>query len=265
MSVYATGLTGTIGSFLPDSVKPINIDLSSNADEFAKLKFKKSDIIIHLGAVVGNRLVEENYDYAYKVNVRGTRLLAEVALTQEIAKFFYISSSHVYKSKTTNLLEYDDLEASTPYAMNKLDAERQLENIFRQQRSKLVILRVFSILDWGMPSFTLGGALEQALQDKEVLISNGDDIRDFLTPKLVAKILYNLTFIKDLPQVINICSGIGTSVALVAEIMLKNMNNFSNVIISPGVSEKPIIIGNNKILRKLLPEISLSFNPTFLS
>ena len=149
--------------------------------------------------------------------------------------------------------------------MNKLDAERQLENIFRQQRSKLVILRVFSILDWGMPSFTLGGALEQALQDKEVLISNGDDIRDFLTPKLVAKILYNLTFIKDLPQVINICSGIGTSVALVAEIMLKNMDNFSNVIISPGVSEKPIIIGNNKILRKLLPEISLSFNPTFLS
>ena len=41
MSVYATGLTGTIGSFLPGSIKSINIDLASNSQEFEKLKFEK--------------------------------------------------------------------------------------------------------------------------------------------------------------------------------------------------------------------------------
>lgn len=262
MSVYATGLTGTIGSFLPGSIKPINIDLASNSQEFEKLKFEEEDSIIHLGAVVGNKMVDNNPNYAFKVNVTGTQLLAQVALSQKVSRFLYISSSHVYKSQFGKIGELDVLEPTTDYGKSKLEAENMLEEIFSEQRHKLCILRVFSLLDWNMPAFTLGGSIQKAFKGEKVNLVNGDDIRDFLTPKKVAEILLKLSTLQELPKIINICSGDGITVANAARAMAKTSSKNIKLEIIEGFSKIPQLVGDNSLLLETLPGIQTTWRPS---
>ena len=262
MAVYATGLTGTIGSFLPGSVKPINIDLSSNGDAFEKLKFKEDDSIIHLGAVVGNEKVRDNPNYAFDVNVRGTQLLAQIALRQNVSKFLYISSSHVYKSNFGRINEFGTLEPTTAYGKSKLEAEKILEQIFLEKRYKLCILRVFSLLDWNMPAFTLGGSIQKAFHGEKITLVNGDDVRDFLTPKAVAEILFKLSEVQGLPKIINLCSGVGTSVATATGEMTKAFSKEIKLEVIQGFSSIPRLVGDNSLLLKTLPNIETIWKPS---
>ena len=262
MSVYATGLTGTIGSFLPRSIKSINIDLASNSQEFEKLKFEKEDSIIHLGAVVGNKMVDNDPDYAFNVNVRGTQLLAQVALSQNVSKFLYISSSHVYKSQFGKISEHGVLEPTTTYGKSKLEAENALENIFLEERTRLCILRVFSLLDWNMPAFTLGGSIQKAFQGEKITLVNGDDIRDFLTPRKVAEILFKLSTLQELPKIVNICSGDGITVANAARAMAKTSSKEIELEVIEGFSKIPRLVGDNSLLLETLPGIQTIWGPS---
>lgn len=262
MSVHATGLTGTIGRFLPASVKPINVDLAGDSEEFEKLKFEEEDSIIHLGAIVGNKKVADDPNYAFSVNVRGTQLLAEVALRQNVSKFLYVSSSHVYKSQFSRINELGVLEPTTEYGKSKLNAENELENIFSEQRSKLCILRVFSLLDWNMPGYTLGGSIQKAFHGEKIKLVNGDDVRDFLTPKTVAEILFKLSAVQGLPKIINLCSGVGTSVATATGEMTKAFSKEIKLEVIQGVSNIPRLVGDNSLLLKTLPNIETIWKPS---
>ena len=252
--IYATGISGTIGKYLDKNVKGIDIDLSSSASEFEKLKLSERSTIIHLGAIVGESLVQEDKSYASKVNVQGTRNLGEVASKSGCNKFIYVSTSHVYSVKNSPITESDLLEPKTFYAETKLDAEKAIIDTLSQSDVELTILRVFSILDWGMPPFTLGGAVERIINGEEISIANGDDERDFLTPQSIASIILKLVAIKSLPPFMNLCSSKATTVSEAAFQMFKSAQSDHSSRIVPGHSELPRIVGDNSLLKSLLPD-----------
>ena len=252
--IYATGISGTIGKYLDKNVKGIDIDLSSSASEFEKLKLSEGSTIIHLGAIVGESLVQEDKSYASKVNVQGTRNLGEVASKSGCNKFIYVSTSHVYSVKNSPITESDLLEPKTFYAETKLDAEKAIIDTLSQSDVELTILRVFSILDWGMPPFTLGGAVERIINGEEISIANGDDERDFLTPQTIASIILKLVAIKSLPPLMNLCSSKATTVSEAASQMFKSAQSDHSSRIVPGHSELPRIVGDNSFLKSLLPD-----------
>ena len=264
MATFATGSTGTIGKFFPDSVIPMRINLTSAIEEFEQLPLENNDVVIHAAAVVGPRVVDKDPFAAREVNIEGTRKLGLATLSKGISKFVYISTSHVYRFGPEYLLENDEVAPVNEYANQKYEGEKILEAIFSQALERLCILRVFSILDWGMPEYSLGGAVEKlAAKDSNFILRNAGDVRDFLTPKQVAEVIYEISGAEAASGVINLCSSKPTSVSGAVRYLfaLENIEIRENSL-SGGNSLVPRIVGNNSKLKSLVPKLELEWKPS---
>jgi len=261
MATFATGSSGTIGKYFPDSVFPMGIYLTSGIKEFEQLPFENNDVVIHAAATVGPSVVDKDPRAARAVNIEGTRKLGLAALGRGISKFVYVSSSHVYKFGPEYLTENDEVAPVNEYANQKYDDEIILQNIFSQALKRLRILRVFSILDWGMPEYSLGGAVEKlAANGSNFSLQNTDDVRDFLTPKQVAKAISGT---EEASGVINLCSSKPTSVAeAVKYLFILGSIEIKENLLAGDNSLVPRIVGNNSKLKLLLPKLDLEWKPS---
>ena len=91
-----TGSSGVLGSELVKKYeKKINF-IKYNGDITKKKILKKwfdrnnFDIFIHLAAIVPSRLVDKNYKFAKKINVVGTKNIAELALVKKKLSWFFL-------------------------------------------------------------------------------------------------------------------------------------------------------------------------------
>jgi len=263
MALYATGSTGTIGRHFPIRVKPIEQRLESDLGSFLKLNFQSSDIVIHAGARVGPTKVANSLEDSYKINVVGSRNLALAALQNDIAKFVYISTCHVYKFGKEFLSENDPINPINSYAEQKYLGEQEVLKVFHHYPEKVCIIRVFSLLGWEMPSESLGGAISRILQrEPNFQLINGDDMRDFLTPKQVAHAIAAVSENPLAAGIVNLCSGVGLRVSEAARSLMTldrrfDMSMLENI--KSGVSENPRIVGNNAKVTSLVPAVNLKW------
>lgn len=264
MTILATGSSGTVGRFFPASVVPMEIDLTSEIEEFNQIKLGKSDILIHAAAVVGPSVVDKDPQAARAVNIEGTRKLGLTALKSDIAKFVYVSSSHVYKFGPDFLTEGDEVSPVNEYARQKYEGETVLQEIFSKTPEKLCILRVFSILDWGMPEFSLGGAIEKlAKRTPDFVVQNTDDVRDFLTPRQAAEVIYDISRVSEASGILNLCTSNPISVAQAIRHLFELENiGFDEKAIAGGNSKVPRIAGSNAKLVALAPNLDLEWKPS---
>jgi nucleoside-diphosphate-sugar epimerase len=263
MTTFATGSSGTIGRFFPDPVIPLSLNLTSPVEDFDCIPLQKDDVLIHAAAVVGPSNVDKDPLIARDVNIEGTRKLGITALRKGVSKFVYISTSHVYRFGPFSLTEHDDIAPINEYAAQKYAGEIALKSIFSEHAGKLCIVRVFSLLDWGMPKYSLGGAVEKlATSGSTFKLNNTSDVRDFLTPKQVAEAIYEISSSKKASGVINLCSGKAISVGEgVRQLLdLENIEVSEEKFIS-GNSTIPRIVGDNSRLKSLLPNLALDWKP----
>lgn len=263
MSTFATGSRGTIGRFFPNLVIPIGTNLQSPIEDFEHIPLAHNDVLIHAAAVVGPSNVDKDPMAARAVNVDGTQKLGLTALRKGVSKFVYISTSHVYEFGKSRLTENDHVAPLNEYAAQKYEGEMILKSIFSQNLEKLCIVRVFSLLDWGMPQYSLGGALEKlALSGSNFKLHNTADIRDFLTPKQVAEAIFQISSAKNSFGVINLCSGKATSVGEAVKHILDLENiKVNKEALIVGNSTVPRIVGDNSKLKSLMPKLSLDWAP----
>jgi nucleoside-diphosphate-sugar epimerase len=259
--VVATGHTGTIGKHLKNSILKPNWNLLiPNTVKFNFTKNKNFDFI-HLAGIVGESNVNENIALSRKINVEAARDLGKKFLETSTGRFIYISSSHVYGNTNVTMAEEQECNPVSKYAEQKLQAEKELIAIFKNDASRLLILRVFSILDWGMPPGTLGNTIEKIIDGGTQVVQNAEDIRDFLTPKTVASVITSISENYNCHGIINICSGMGISVRQATE----KFFNLSGKIASPSIFIKghsiaPTIVGcNMKLLALNDSEFKLSW------
>ena len=108
--LIANGAQGTIGKHLPKDTLSLGGDLatSEQLENFKSLKLEGS-AFIHLAGVVGGPLVEKDVAYSERVNVEAVGEMGKTALACGLAKFVYVSSSHVYKSSSDSLTEESEL------------------------------------------------------------------------------------------------------------------------------------------------------------
>jgi dTDP-4-dehydrorhamnose reductase len=149
------------------------------------------------------------------------------------------------------------------YAEQKLRAETELKNLFATIPNRLSVIRVFSVLDWETSEETLGGGIRKlAERDAQYVLNFTDDIRDFLTPRKIADVLYRIVINGRCPQVLNLCSGKGTTVGYAARKMLSESNfDIPEERIRGGFSSNPIVVGDNTELMNILPKLDLSWKP----
>ena len=264
-NIYATGVSGTIGKHLKNQVFAINCDLRNS--ELTNIpNIKAGACILHSAAIVGPISVSKDLATSYKVNVKASKMLAEFAKSKEVSRFIYVSTSHVYARSNSLLTESSPTGPNNVYSEQKLEAEEEITSVFRDYPEKLCIVRVFSVLDWDVADFTLGGGIKKLTSnDLSFILNYGDDIRDFLTPHLIANTLISIANEVRLTGIVNLATGVGLKVREAAKTMLEGSGYKLpvNRIIS-GNSDYPYVVGDNSKLTTVLPDLNLKWNPSRL-
>jgi nucleoside-diphosphate-sugar epimerase len=265
--LYSTGSTGTIGKHLPTSAHSLKFDLSRGREWFYGINFETQSNLIHLAGVVGPQDVLKDVNYARSVNISGTQFLAEEFFKKSEGTFYFISTSHVYAPSLDLISESNELAPGNIYAEQKLEAEYLLQSIFAPSPERLCIIRVFSVLDWDVAPFTLGGGIRKLADiDSGFVLSNASDVRDFLTPKDIAGAIFEIASTGTHFDIVNLCTGIGTSVGNAAKKMLSESGFVvPNEKISWGRSSNPLVVGNNSLLISRQPTLDLSWKPSALN
>lgn len=252
--ILATGKSGTIGRALSSKVGSLNLKLEEYIPEEIRSGLENKTII-HLGGIVGPRIVEENEKYAYEVNVNGTLRLAEAALSQQVSKFIFVSTSHVYGKSSVSISEEHQVNPTNLYSEQKAIAENKLDLMFKSHPDKLLILRIFSVLDWGCKPFTLGGLVERIKSGDQHSIANSEDVRDFLAPAQIAYALERFAQKEVTGGIYNICSGKGRSIRNAIITMLGSDDRMLSGLSFDNInSSVPTIVGDDSKIRQVLGE-----------
>lgn len=207
--------------------------------------------------MVGEQNVTANLEHSHRVNVRGAASLARAVAKTSSQRFVFVSTSHVYsmQPEVEFLSENAALLPRGHYGLQKLLAEQTITEIFREEPSRLVIARVFSVLDRNQPKGTLANAILSLTSDPARSISFVDDVRDFLSPRVVADALLTIATSPTLSGTINICSGKALSVREAARHLLGDSTyaGVTNRLIA-GTSAAARIVGDPE----RLPEVGCS-------
>jgi nucleoside-diphosphate-sugar epimerase len=262
MRVIATGLTGTIGRKLSNDVQPARIRLGNEKLGGQFTHHEDQLTLIHLGGIVGEGKVSQNLEHSERINVGATIELAREVIEDFDGRFIHISSSHVYGSHAGDLFEESPMNPQSMYAEQKVRAEQELISHFGLEHPQLVILRVFSVLGWDVANFTLGGAIKRILEGSDERISSADDVRDFMTPTSIAKVIHEVAKSPDISGIFNLCTGKGISVreAVSSMVSIKKFELGSNQLES-GFSKSPRIVGSNSKMLSCNLKIELVWEP----
>ena len=263
LKIIATGTTGTIGKYF-SGVEPLSINLLDDLNSIGKSLFSTPSVVLHAAGIVGNEAVSKDINISRKINVDGTRKLAKISRDNAISRFVYVSSSQVYAPLDSLLLESSKVDPIGPYAEQKFEAEQAVVEVFKETPEKLCIVRVFSVLDWDVADFTLGGAIKNlTISSSNFKLSNSDDVRDFLTPKLIAGVLTKISHNSSISGIINLSSARGTVILEAARKMLTESGfEFPSTRVLPGNSNRPYMVGDNSKLISYFPNLELFWQPS---
>lgn len=260
--ILATGTSGTIGKHLSKDFQSLRMDLSLPFSTDFSFEIEGDFDLVHMAGVVGEEKVRRDINYSQIVNVKATCELASRFKDSSDGRLLYVSTSHVYAESDGPISEEFKLNPASTYAEQKLSAELCLTSMFRSEPNRLLIVRVFSVLDWGMPQKTLGGSIQDIYTGvANSRVMNADDVRDFLTPKVVARTISSLAQEFKGCGVLNLCSGTGTRVRDAAFRMLESKIESPDKYISRGNSSRPIIVGDNSRLLAHDSKFSLAWTP----
>jgi nucleoside-diphosphate-sugar epimerase len=144
--ILVTGGTGYLGSALvPELAKhhPVRVFCQMNFGnpiaDTPNVEFIDGDIrdgsamekalvgitdVVHLAGIVTSELVDMNPAFALEVNVGATRQLCSLAVSADVKRFIYASSSSIYGYSDRDKTEDMHPNPNDHYAQTKLDAER---------------------------------------------------------------------------------------------------------------------------------------------
>lgn len=228
--------------------------------------------IVHTAALKSVADSVENPDLYHDVNINGTESILNIAKLKAVTKFIFASSAAVYGETSGSHSVNEDVETSpiSPYGTSKLLAEKLVLDFLKEEKNQGVILRYFNVI--GSNGFELidnsGGNLLpivlKRLTENQPLEIYGDDyqtydgtcVRDYVDVRDVAKV--NLAIVESteiLPKVINVGSGVGTSVLDVVKTAAKILG-----IPNPEIRFQPRRTGDSSSVCADVAILSMSLN-----
>ncbi len=208
-------------------------------DKLLRKLLKNSDVCFHLAAVLSPESYDNNLDETRQVNFLATNSLFEIAASlQNPPTIIYASSSAVYgNNDNLPLCETEIGKPLSAYGIDKLNCESSAATAERNYGLKTIGLRFFNIYgpqNWSKTCFGITPKIIEAAKNKEPIVIYGDgtQIRDFLyIQDAVDALIAAMNFENDTSEIINICSGVPTSINdLVKEIQkLTNASDMNYV------------------------------------
>ena len=278
MNVLVVGAAGFIGSNVVQklleygysvlAIDKVNTEYLSNKnftffqrdivkDELEDIfKNYQIDYIIHLAGVSNVGLSITNPEYDAQVNIVGTINILNLAKKYKIKKLLTASSAAVYGNPETFPISEESIKNPiSPYGLSKLTMEKYIK-LFGIPYIIFRCSNVYGKKDSGCDIIT---KLDNLMKNnKEIIISgDGTKIRDFIYVKDVTEIFVNALTAPVENEVINLSTGIGTSIKDLINIMSKIYDYNQEITYTPVVKDYDIqtsILSNNKLLT-LLPKL----------
>jgi UDP-glucose 4-epimerase len=199
------------------------------------------DCVFHLAARV--RVAESLlYPREYTdVNVGGTVSLMEAMRDVGIRRVVFASSGAIYGDQDQQPLAEDaKLAPQSPYAVSKLAAEHYVRTIGNLWNIEAVALRIFNAYGPGqsLPAShppVVPNWLRQAVKGGSIVVhGDGSQTRDFVYISDVTRALIAASTAPDLSgDVINVGSGVKTSMQSLAEMILKSTGSKAEILATP--------------------------------
>ncbi|MGB5745475.1 MAG: SDR family oxidoreductase [Desulfobacterales bacterium] len=128
---------------LPPGIDTVEIGSIGPSTEW-DIALEGIDTVVHLAArahVMGENSVDPNFDYR-KINVDGTKHLAQIAQSKRVRRFVFVSSIKVNGEGSADpYTEADQPAPLDPYSISKFEAENELQSMADKTDLEVVILR----------------------------------------------------------------------------------------------------------------------------
>ena len=227
---YATGVFKNIEDF----VKSRNFkffEISVNDKDALQILFEENrfDYVFHFAALPRIKFSIDYSDESYNANVTAAKTIGNVAANAKVKLFVFASSSSVYgQSLHRIMIETDNLNPMSPYAVQKAESERILQEIFSCSKTNLLILRLFNVFGFSFQpingySTLMGRQISEIFTYHSVTINgDGRQRRDFTCVDDVAEAAVNCVEVYQpatKQEIINIGTGKNYSVRQVFDIL----------------------------------------------
>lgn len=197
----STGSGENIAALKPNRNFHYIIDTIFNRNLLAEL-VDEADVVFHLAAAVGVRLIVESPVRTIETNIKGTELVLEMAAKKK-RKVLIASTSEVYgKSDKIRFNEEDDLilgptyKGRWSYAASKAVDEFLGLAYYHEKRVPVIIVRLFNTVgprQTGQYGMVVPRLVEQALEDRPITVyGSGSQVRSFTWVGDVADALIKL-------------------------------------------------------------------------
>lgn len=205
-------------------VEVIDQDVRSGAAVAAAMK--GSTHVIHLAADSINKSVADSYS-SLDVNVVGSHNVFATAVDQGIQRVVYASSASVYGDpKKLPMHEDDELNPLTPYCIGKRTGEDLLRYYERKAGLSWIALRFFNVYGPGQKTTAYYTSVINHFVNRlrrgepPVIDGAGEQSMDFIHVKDIARAVVLATEAEKGGAAINVGTGIDTSVARLAHILI---------------------------------------------
>lgn len=273
--VLVTGLSGFTGQFLKYQLEAMGhqvVDLSSASQTGERINLNDQaavtqavldicpDMVVHLAAVAF--VAHENIDEMYHTNLLGTQhLLTALAKLDKLPSHVLIASSaNIYGNAAVDVITEDTPPMpANDYAVSKLAMEYMVRTWF--DRLPITIVRPFNYTGVGQAEqFLLPKIVKHFKQKAEVIeLGNLDVIRDFSDVRDVVSAYDQLLTKPAVGGIYNVCSGQGTSLLDVIEMMKVISGHDIDVRVNPAfvrANEVKKLIGSHYKLTSAIGELN---------
>lgn len=183
------------------------------------------DTVFHLAASVGNvRSIEHPIEDS-EINVIGTLNVLEAARQNNVRKIVYSSSAGIFgELKHLPIREDHPVEPDSPYGASKLAAEKHCLAYAKLYDIEAVCLRYFNVFGINQRYDAYGNVIpifahQMLRQEKLTIFGDGEQTRDFVNVKDVARANLKAASTQGLSGAFNIASGTTITINRLVELM----------------------------------------------
>lgn len=238
--------------------KEIECDITSPEETLAALKRVRPDYVVHLAAITF--VPHGNFREIYQINLFGTLNLLEGLWQAGVhpRKVVIASSANVYGNPELEIIDEEICPAPVNhYANSKLAMEHMVRTHF--DRLSIIITRPFNYTGVGQASHFLIPKIVQHYREgrREIELGNLDVVRDFSDVRFVVAAYQRLLECPHHSTVVNVCSGRGTALLQVIQLMNEIAGYTIETTVNPDLvrqNEIERLVGSNERLFSLIGE-----------
>jgi len=230
---------GTLKDWQRDAVYWHDADVRDREDMVEVVDAARPDAVFHLAGIASVAAAAADRAKAWSTNVDGAKVVLDVIAERRrggtVDPVVLVAGSGeqygAHDAADMPLVETAELRPVTLYAETKVAQEQAALACWKETGTRVIAVRAFNHSGPGQaPTFLLPALVKRAQEARasgtaKVAVGNVTPIRDFLHVEDVARAYIYLALRGHAGEVYNVCSGTGTSVADVAAMILRSVED----------------------------------------